>query len=693
MTESNTTPARRSTTTALWKRALRGAVRLIAIVIIQAAVLWAVARLVPGVSMTGWGTPIGVSIAMLIAMFLVWPLFMRFFFKLVIYTAGLVTVLVNGFIVQLASWISPSLRVDNFGWAIIYAFVSTIILTALLGLISFEDAGTFRRIVLRRQRRQVNPTAVGKPGVIFLEIDGLAHDALIRAISAGKAPTMRKWLESGTHRLVHWETDFSSQTSASQAGLLHGNNSDIPAFRWFDKELGRVLVSSNLKVLGPFEKAHSDGNGLLANGGTARASMLSGDADEVMLVASRVTEEKGESYRSFFASPLNFTHTVMLFFWEMILEIGAKWSQRIRKVEPRMDRHLKYMVLRAGMTVALRDLSLNGVIGDMLRGIPYSYVTLAGYDEVAHHSGLDRHETLTVLRKMDARIRSVQNLAKIAPRDYRFVVLSDHGQTMGATFLQRYGYDLEELVRTAVASGTTVGGPSTYAASGDGAGVAKGQSDWEHVSTVDVAAQESGMAKGRIGSRLRARLKAADPVPTSMTDVVVMASGNLGIISFTGPKHRVTLEEIERDQPGLIDKLVGHPGVGFAMVATKGGARSGAESDLDTVIIGKNGRHYLSDDHVVGEDPLLPYGPNAARHARRTTSFGNCPDLLVVSTYWPETNENAAFEELIGNHGGLGGEQTHPFVLFPAEFDLDEPELIGAESVFRNLKRWTAITA
>ena len=96
---------------------------------------------------------------------------------------------------------------------------------------------------------------------------------------------------------------------------------------------------------------------------------------------------------------------------------------------------------------------------------------------------------------------------------------------------------------------------------------------------------------------------------------------------------------------------------------------------------------------VVGADPLTPYGPNAARHLRRVDSFSNCPDVLVMSTYWPETDENAAFEELIGNHGGLGGEQTRPFLFYPAEWELDDPELVGAESVYRNLKRWTAFTA
>jgi uncharacterized membrane protein YvlD (DUF360 family) len=688
MNPSQTPPTARTRSIALWKRAAIGVGRLIGIVIVQAVVLWAVAKLLPGVSLAGVGAPIAVSVAMLVAMFVVWPLFMRFFFKLVIWTAGLVTILVNGIIVQVAASISPNLQVDNFGWAVLFSLISTIVLTALLGFISFEDAGTFRRIVLRRQKRLIDERDEGKPGIIFIEIDGLAHDALKRAIRAGKASTMRKWIASGSHVLVPWETDFSSQTSASQAGILHGDNSEIPAFRWFDKEQGLVIVSSNLKVLGPFEKAHSNGNGLLAHGGTARASLLSGDADEVMLVASRVTEEKAESYRSFFATPLNFTHTAMLLFWEMILETGAKWGEKISKREPRLDRHLKYTAIRAAMTVALRDLSLNGVVGDMLRGAPYCYVTLAGYDEVAHHSGLDRRETLTVLRKIDSRLKNVVNLAKIAPRDYHFVVLSDHGQTMGATFLQRYGYDLEELVRRSVSADTTVGGPSTYAQTGAGAGVAKGQSDWEHVSTIDVAAKESGVSKGRIGGLLDRRLHAGDPVPSSMTDLVVMASGNLGIISFTGPKHRVTLEEVERDHPGLIEKLVSHLGVGFVMVATAGNG-----TGPDTVIIGEQGRHYLSDDRVEGDDPLVVYGPNAARHARRTTAFSNCPDLLVVSSYWPETNENAAFEELIGNHGGLGGEQTRPFILYPAGWELSDPELIGAESVYRNLKHWTAMTA
>jgi len=183
-----------------------------------------------------------------------------------------------------------------------------------------------------------------------------------------------------------------------------------------------------------------------------------------------------------------------------------------------------------------------------------------------------------------------------------------------------------------------------------------------------------------------------------MTDAVVMASGNLGLVSFTRPKHRVTLEEIERDHPDLIPKLTSHPGIGFVMVAVSADGTSAVGTARgDTVVIGKNGRHYLGtrpgDARIVGEDPLPIYGPNAARHLRRESSFKTCPDILVMSTYWADADENAAFEELVGNHGGLGGEQIRPFLLYPTDWHLDADEIIGAESVYRNLKRWTTITA
>ena len=46
----------------------------------------------------------------------------------------------------------------------------------------------------------------------------------------------------------------------------------------------------------------------------------------------------------------------------------------------------------------------------------------------------------------------------------------------------------------------------------------------------------------------------------------------------------------------------------------------------------------------------------------------HAPDLLLISQYDPELGEVAAFEELVGSHGGLGGPQTEPFILHPTDW-------------------------
>ena len=143
-----------------------------------------------------------------------------------------------------------------------------------------------------------------------------------------------------------------------------------------------------------------------------------------------------------------------------------------------------------------------------------------------------------------------------------------------------------------------------------------------------------------------------------------MASGCLGLISFPREPGRVTLERLGELHPRLVDALREHPGIGFVVVRSE---RHGA------VAFGPEGAHYLDEGRVEGEDPLAPFGPNAADHVRRTDGFAHCPDVLVNSVFEPDTEEVAAFEELVGSHGGMGGSQSFPFVLFPVELLLPRP--------------------
>ena len=154
-----------------------------------------------------------------------------------------------------------------------------------------------------------------------------------------------------------------------------------------------------------------------------------------------------------------------------------------------------------------------------------------------------------------------------------------------------------------------------------------------------------------------------DTTPTEASDVVVLASGNLGLISFPHIDGRATIETVAERHPGLIRSLAAHPGIGFVLVRSE---------TVGSIVIGRHGVHYLDDGRIEGADPLVPFGPNAADHVRRTDSFANCPDLLVNSFFDAEADEGAAFEELIGFHGGLGGKQAEPFLLAPRSFALPD---------------------
>ena len=63
--------------------------------------------------------------------------------------------------------------------------------------------------------------------------------------------------------------------------------------------------------------------------------------------------------------------------------------------------------MRAWATVVQRDLQVAAVVGDVLAGRPVVYTTFLAYDEVAHHSGIERADALAVLRDLDRQIARI----------------------------------------------------------------------------------------------------------------------------------------------------------------------------------------------------------------------------------------------------------------------------------------------
>ena len=325
-----------------------------------------------------------------------------------------------------------------------------------------EEGSYYQGLIEKRAAREPFATA-GEPGVglVMMEIDGLSVHHLEKALSDGIMPTLQQMIDNEGYLVSQVDCGIPSQTSACQAGIMFGDNYDIPAFRWYDKDEKKLYVSGN--DAGELNARYS-GNGLM-RGGSSIDNMLNGDAAKSLLTLAdlRTTDKAEDRQRAgdislLMMHPYFFMRTIALFFGAVGRELWEGWQQRRKDVYPRLNRtkHF-YPFVRAATSVLVRDISANLTILDIVRGSPSIYVTWPGYDEVAHHSGPWTDDAFGELKRYDRIIARVRQVIKEkAPRHYELVVLSDHGQSFGPTFKMRYDMTLKEFIEQQLPHGMSV---------------------------------------------------------------------------------------------------------------------------------------------------------------------------------------------------------------------------------------------
>ncbi|MFD3550036.1 phage holin family protein [Streptomyces sp. NPDC058655] len=661
-----------------WRAAGAALVRVVLVWAVSALTMLALAGILPDFRLQSGGggagggdsiTRIGLTAAWGAGAFgllsaLVWPVLVRALLLVPALVLGLLVFFLNGSLLLIALSLIPAGRGEAApDTAVVVAAVMSAVASATSTALAVRDDEAYRRRLYRLadrrrrgQRRSGGPGAGGAaPGLLFLQLDGVGYEALRRAVADGLMPTVAGLLD-GSHRAAPWRTDWSSQTGASQLGILHGSTFDVPAFRWYEKETGEVMVCNRPTSAAELQRRaveRTGDGGLLTLDGASRGNLFSGGADQLALVLS-VSARRGRANRSragyfaYFSDPANAVRTALSFVAEVGREIGQSVRARLRKEEPRVGRGGLYPLIRAFATVVERDVVVAAVIGDMLAGRASVYADLVAYDEVAHHSGPRGRDTDRVLSRLDRSIALLGRVAEHAPRPYRTVLLSDHGQSPGETFLSRYGLTLEDLVRA-------------------GCGLP--------VSRRAGRTRSGAEARAAVLAALRRPVEeGGEAHPGRGPDPVVLASGNLGLVSFPDLPGRADRERIERTHPALLATLANHPGVGFLLV--------------DGEVLGPGGAVARLDVPGEAEGLLAAFGPGAAEAVRRTDGFPHVADVMVNSAYDPATGTVHAFEEQIGSHGGLGGEQGRPFLMWPTELSDPGPEPAGAEAVHEVLRRW-----
>ncbi|WP_369130467.1 phage holin family protein [Modestobacter roseus] len=683
-------------------RVLRGGRTLARLLLVWAAVTGALVLLdewLTGFDMRDWWQPPVAALLLGVLVAVVWPLVVRIALPVAFLTFGVSSFLLLGAGVLAVFHALPGVEVHSFRTSVVVAVAMAGVAGAVSSALAVnEDEVFFRRA---RRRRGVADLGDCPPGVLFLQIDGLGHDVARRAVRDGSMPTLAAWLRADSHVLRSWHTDWSSQTGASVCGILQGSNDDILGFRWYEKDRDHVVAVSHPEDAADVERRHSDGRGLLAGDGAGRGNLFTGDAPHVSLTMSslalvvpsgsrrerRARDRIGAGYHAYFANPANALRTLAVSLVDVYRELSAAARQRRADVRPRVSRGGLYPLARPGTTVIARDVVVNALLEDMLAGRPVVYADFLGYDEVAHHSGIERFDSLEVLRSIDQQIGRLWRAAQLAPRRYHLVCLSDHGQTQGQAFADRFGETVEQLV------GRLCGGPVPPAPRRRLFGLRTPAPVEDSRRPAEAWQVTSALAEGSgvVARRLRDRVGRAAPgepgaspagehsaVRRVAPGVVVSVSGHMAHVSFADLAGRVPLETIEQRWPHLLPALVDHPGVGFLLVHS---------TEFGPVVLGRDGLHRLDSGVVVGADPLAPYGEHAAALVARVSGFAHCPDVVINSRYDPETDEASPFEPHVGSHGGLGGPQQHGFLLHPRSF-ADPGEIVGAEQLHRVLRGW-----
>ena len=663
------------------------AARILATWAVQVVAFWIMLRILPGVAIGSWDELIVAVLLIGLLNALVRPTVLRLSARLGIVPFLLVALFLNVALVIITARIVTGFVIDSLWTGFLLAMGLAVLNATLSAALSIHDDDWFYRNVIRHLvRRRVASDGLERPGTVIVQIDGLAEPILRRALADGQMPTLASWLRADSHRLVGWECQIPSMTTASQAGVLYGAYDDLPAFYWYVKEERRLMASGRPSDLYGEERRLSNGRGLLAGDGLAVMALFSGDAERSVMTTTRFVDETGAfqvnplDFYAYALDPYNAYRGLAGMLGEALVECWQAFRQWARNVRPRTRRLGKFVLMRGGSNVVARDATTWAVTLAMYQGRPIVFCNYLGYDEVGHYAGPETPDALGTLRGIDRQLRQLERAALEAPRPYQFVVFSDHGQTTGHLFSRVYGKPLDALVQELTRADSAV---LLSGAREEGRGYVSAFLNELVGSSGGRAARGARrvLRRRRDGETIDLTAHGKKRAQASTAEVVVTSSGNLGHIYFAQIPERLALEQLIAAYPGLIEALVGHPGIGFVLVLSE--ARG-------PIVFGKQGIRELDPDRIVeGADPLAQFSPNTARFLAQLARYPHSGDVIVNGEYFPASGQVITLDELVGAHGGVGGMQTESFVIYPASWTagMEAPTIVGADQLHHFLRR------
>jgi len=535
----------------------------------------------------------------------------------------------------------------------------------------------------------------------MLQIDALAYSDLRRALELGLCPTIARLMREG-FALRRWFCGLPSATPYCQAGMFHGENDGIPAFRFYDKA-ARKVITCNAPHGVQYIRDRIHSQGALA-GGSSYVNLLDGDAQTVAFTVA--TREKMSVYRRLGGTrmallmllhPIRMARMVVQGAFEWLLE---EWERARVELTGRAT-HAEgiFPFIRILSNVVVRELQTMAILLDVYLGVPVIYSTFMQYDELAHHFGPSSKQALSDLRRTDARISEIWRMAQLAGgRGYDLVILSDHGMTPALSYRVRFGESLGATVQQILDAIPRADKPAPRS-------LASYAEDTEYADigpeVVEAFAQLTPVKFGarrairRFRDWLRSRYGLREIIfpekyrVDRANDVVVTYSSCLALVYFTAIEQRLTHEQIRGDGrwAELYERLIAHPGIGLVATVSAHGV----------ALASKHGRATLRDgqiENISGENPLEIFGtePYVLRAVESLVNQPNAGDCVLFGEY--DGYDIISFDDQVGAHGSAGGDQVYPFLISPERLGLVTETLENARDIHRTiLARYAAANA
>jgi hypothetical protein len=525
----------------------------------------------------------------------------------------------------------------------------------------------------------------GQRGFVILELDGVAYDYLRQAMHQGYMPHLSRLVANRRLRLARWRCGLPSTTPASQAGILYGNNWDIPGFRWYDKETQSSIMCKLPGTVRAIQERISTGRAGLLRGGSSYTNMFDGDARLALFTLSAVGRDRllenvrGLGFLILFSlDPIRLLKVIGLSLWTWLVYVAKRFASPLFPSRS----HFTFFgpLWQIFMNIIFREVTTFSVMVDIYRGMPAIYASYNGYDEIAHHFGADSAEAFRALRGIDKQIRQIDRMRQVyLRREYDLYILSDHGMTPAVPFKQAYGSSLQEWVAAHTGQAVHSGEES------EGAPEARVHFLLEEIRGLEarphtaLSARMLRATRQRLEEHLLAEMLDSEWDLSRRSEIIIRNSGPLSHVYFEVTPRPMDLSEVALLYPGLLETLVAHEGIG---------AVAGREGE-QVVIVGQRGTLWVGPEgsRLEGDSPLahLPHPDWAAEHVARLARFPHAGDLILFGAW--DGERVVTFEEQVATHGGLGGPQDWPFLAFPPGERFAPGGIENAEEVYSRLTR------